>query len=214
MIARSSEEFLPSRIGKYAGVFIIALAILSNLYFVSERFSELARARYENFPTAPDRILKEKTRFTLEQQNDMLDWMVSFQDMNSEPIYFYSEPEYRRALRVVLEARGRTELDVQRFYNGSIYQLGNYFVFLRAGSNLESGLARFREKFDEVGSKSFGTIVGFRFVPKPEFITDETRSFESSPPRTEAPGVAPRYTWKEWWNRTPSETDDEEDAEE
>lgn len=214
MIARSSEELLPSRIGKYAGVFIIALAILSNLYFVSGRFSELARARYENFPTAPDRILKEKTRFTLEQQNDMLDWMVSFQDMNGEPIYFYSEPEYRRALRVVLEARGRTELDVQRFYNGSIYRLGNYFVFLRAGSNIESGLARFQEKFDEVESKSFGTITGFRFVPKPEFITDETRSFEPSPPRTEAPGVAPRYTWKEWWNRTPGETDDEEDVEE
>lgn len=214
MIARSAEEFLPSRAGKYAGTCIIVVAVLSNLYFVSERFSELARARYENFPTASDRILKEKTRFTLEQQNDILDWMASFQDANSEPIYFYSEPEYRRALRVLLESRGRTELDVQRFYNGSIYRQGNYFVFLRAGSNLESGLARFREKFDEVESKSFGTITGFRFVPKLEFITAETRSFEPSSTRTEAPGVAPRYTWKQWWNRAPGETDDGEDAEE
>lgn len=213
-VTLACSEFLPARFGMKTGYLIVICMIVSNIFFVSQRFSELSRARSENFETAPDRILKEKTRFTLEQQNDILDWMVSFQDKNGEPLYFYSEPEYRRALRTILEARGRTELDVQRFYNGSIYQLGNYFVFLRTGSNIETGLARFREKFDEVESKSFGTITGFRFTPKPEFITAETRSFEPSPGRTEAPGVAPRYTWQEWWNRSPGETDDEADAEE
>jgi 4-amino-4-deoxy-L-arabinose transferase-like glycosyltransferase len=194
---------LASRIA-WIGVVLLAG---SNLFFISQRFDELKRAATESFETAPDRILKEKTRVTLEQQEAVLDYMDAFRQANGYPIYMFSEPQHRRALKFLMERRGMQN-DVLGF-SGGIYEHGNYFLIYRSVSNHEDRLKKYREKYDILDKKVFGTLTVFRLAPKIEAVTAVTQDFSKE--EVKGPSSTPdRYTWSEWWQMRMQPSDDEE----
>ncbi len=188
---------------------VLAVLIASNLFFVTHRLGELKRASVENFDTLPDRILKEKTRVTLEQQMKVLDYMELFQKKNTYPIYMFSEPEHRRALKYLMERRGMTN-DVLGYSNG-IYIQGNYFLILRTESNHTNRLQKYMTAYDVVEEKEIGTLTVFHLQPKAKAITAEKQIIEPEVPNvTPAVSSVPeRYTWSEWWNHQGGTADDE-----
>ncbi len=199
----SKYRFLP-----WVGGALIAACIVSNVHFVSQRFDELRRASSESFDVLPDRILKEKTRVTLEQQYLVLDFMQAFQKENGYPVYMFSEPEHRRALKYLMERRGM--LNDVLGYSGGIYAQGNYFLVLRTESNHENRLKKYMPVYTVAQEKTIGTLTVFRLAPKPEAVTAQAQVFEEkSGSSASAPGVPERYTWSEWWNHQSGTADDE-----
>lgn len=188
--------------------------VASNLYFLRERFSQTARSFSENVRIPSDRILKERARVPLGLEQRVVDWMRSYQDRDGWPVYFYSEAEYRRAMRYVIESEGVTRVDVQRFYNGPVYAHGHYFVVLRSKSDLEDGLRKFREKFDVTETVPFGSLTGFVLVPRPESVTSTEQVFRDAAGKPSPSSVPERYTWRQWWDtRTQSVGDALDDDE-
>jgi len=188
---------------------LLSTLVFSNLFYVSHRFDALRRASSEYFEIAPDRILKEKTRVTLEQQERVLDYMQSFQKENGYPIYMFSEPEHRRALKYLMERRGMQN-DVVGF-SGGVYSQGNHFLVFRTGSNHTKTLnKKYTDVYTVIEKVEFGTLTIIRLQPKTEMITGERQIFEEKAQSTaSAPGVPERYTWSEWWNHQSGSADDE-----
>lgn len=212
LILSFSERNIADKYGRRIAVVAIGATLLafvgSNMFFVTHRLNELRRASFENFDTAPDRILKEKARVTLVQQNAVLDYLQSFQQADGYPIYMFSEPEHRRALKYLMERRGMQN-DVLGFSSG-IYAKGHYFLIIRAESNQENRLKKYMTSYDVLEKKDIGTLTVVRLQPKPESITAEAQVFAPKSANTSsAPGVPERYTWSEWWNHQSGSADDE-----
>jgi hypothetical protein len=207
-------DFVRKKFEKYSVItyviWLLLLAlIVSNTIFVVRRFNELQRAESSSFEILPDRILKEKIRVTFVQQEAILNYMQSFQKENGYPIYMFSEPEYRRALKYLMERRGMQN-DVVGF-SGGIYAQGNYFLIFRTDSNHTTTLnAKYTAVYDVLDKKKIGTLTVIKLQPKKEVITGERQVFEEKVQNSSsAPGVPERYTWSEWWNHQSGSADDE-----
>ncbi|MDD5083464.1 MAG: glycosyltransferase family 39 protein [Candidatus Moranbacteria bacterium] len=187
----------------------LLLFIVSNTFFVTQRLRELERASFENVAIVPDRILKEKARVTLEQQEQVVSYMQSFQTKNGYPIYMFSEPEYRRGLKYLMERRGMQN-DVVGF-SGGVYAEGNYFLVFRTGSGHTEMLnAKYSSVYDVIDRKAFGTLTIIQLQPKTGAVTGKRQVFEAKASSSaSAPGVPERYTWSEWWNHQGGSADDE-----
>ena len=183
-------------IGKIITMSAVVLLVGSNLFFVSKRFDELSRAGSEAIVSEPDRVLKERIRVTLEQQTGIIDLLESRSKEHGYPVYMFSEPQHRRALKYLLEQRG-IENAVLGF--DGVYRQGVYYLILRSQSDHEDALKKYRESYI-VGKKTeFGTLVAFELTPKPEAIIGERQDFSiKKPSDSQAP---PRYTWREWFGR-------------
>jgi 4-amino-4-deoxy-L-arabinose transferase-like glycosyltransferase len=190
----------------------IGILMASNLVFLTRRLSELHRAPAEFFEVAPDRILKEKTRVTLAQQEEVIEYMKSVRQENGHPIYMYSDPQYRRAIRFLMDRQG---LPNDSFGTRSdVYANGNYFLVYRSVSNHDDRLRKYADAYVVREKRAFGTLTVFRLDPKPEAVTALAQDFSQA--RDRGPSAAPdRYTWKEWWENQKALFDDggDDDAE-
>ncbi len=182
------------------GRFIIAVLILAlillNLSSLTTRFDELARAKYESIDSPPDRILKERIRVTLEQQTAIIDFLQSRSAVRGYPIYLFSEPQHRRALKYLLEKRGIENAVLG--YDG-VYRQGVYYLVLRAQSDLEDALKKYRPSYDVSTTTAFGTLVVIELIPKAAAIAGERQDF--SLPKPSDSHAPPRYTWNEFFTR-------------
>ncbi len=196
-------------IGRIIGLCIIVLLIGSNIFFLSNRFQELARAGSDSVESAPDRILKERIRVTLEQQQAIVSFLEARSITTGFPVYMFSEPQHRRALKYLLERRG-VENAVLGF--DGVYRQGVYYLILRAHSNHEDALAKYRTSYTIGAVTSFGTLVAFELLPKPEAYIGERQDFSLKKPSDSS--APPRYTWREWFDRNHAVSDggDGEDA--
>lgn len=201
------ERFLfRGRLGRGFTLTLIALLIWSNLFFLANRFSELNRAPTEAVESAPDRILKERIRVTLEQQRQIVDFLEERSKREGVPIYMFSEPQHRRALKYLMEERGIPN-DVLGF--SGIYRAGAYFFILRAKSDQADALKKYLSSYTVGQSTSFGTLTAIELIPKPEAIQGERQDF--SIPEKQAPSQAPpRYTLREWLARSGSGEDQDD----
>ena len=184
-------------IGKILVLFITALLILSNGFFITNRLNELLQSGKRAVESAPDRILKERIRVTLEQQIAIVDFLADRSRKTHVPVYMLSEPQYQRALKYLLTQRG---IETPSFSGGTVYRQGVYFLVLRAQSNHEDALKKYQNDF-VVGQKtSFGTLIVFELLPKPEAIVAErpNPSLKTGVSST----APPRYTWREWLNQS------------
>lgn len=198
--------FLGRSGGRHVAVGLILLCVALNLHFLSNRFDELGRAGSEAVKSAPDRILKERIRVTLKQQNDIIDFLERRSREQNVPIYMWSEPQHRRALKYLMEKRG-IENDVLGF--SSIYRQGAYFLILRAQSDLDDAKEKYLADYTFVGRTDFGTLVILELVPKEKAIKAERQNF--SKPEKDTPSQAPpRYTFREFLERSRATTDDTE----
>lgn len=175
---------------------VIASLAVSNLVSLAERFEELSLASTVAVDSPPDRILKERIRVTLEQQYHIVDFLQSRSEETGYPVYMWSEPQYRRALKYLLERQG-----VQNAVLGfdGIYKEGVYYMILRTQSDIEDALKKYRASYDIGTTTSFGTLVAVELFPKPEAIEKVRQDFSIVKPN-DSQGL-PRYTWREFFGR-------------
>ena len=185
----------------------VLVFVLLNLAFLHIRFDELNRASTEQVESKPDRILKEQIRVTLEQQRAVVAHFKERQKTSGYPIYMFSDPQYRRALKYLLEREG-VQNDVLGF--SGIYQEGEYYLVLRQRSDYEAVLRKYLESYVVKSQQSFGTLTVFELTPKPEKIQGVRQDFSivEKPADSKAP---PRYTWREFFaNQNTADEDDTE----
>lgn len=194
-----ARRFERVRWGQFLTGALLILLVGLNVNFTGERFSQLARATEEASVFAgPDRILKERTRVTLRQQEIITDFLKKRSAERGYPVYLKSESQHDRAIKYLL---GRKGVNHDMLSLSTIYREGVYFLILRSQSDLEDGMKKYLEKYDVVALHPFGTLTAIEFAPKENVITDERQNFhivERPAPDSKA---APRYTWREWWTR-------------
>ncbi len=195
------------RVGTFVVGGSLAILVCSNLFFLFERFDELSRAGTEMIKNNPDRILKERVRVTMEQQTAIVDFLEKRQRETGYPVYMWSEPQHRRALKYLLEKRG-VENAVLGF--DGIYREGVYYLILRAQSDLEDALKKYREHYTIGETTPFGTLVAIELVPDPVAILAQRQDF--SKPNPSDSTAPPRYTWREFFKRNAPITAPEEDT--
>jgi len=173
---------------------IIAVLVYSNLSFLMQRFSELSRAGVEAVASAPDRILKEPIRVTLEQQERIVDMLELRSKETGFPVYMFSIIHHRRALKYLMEKRG-IENDVLGF--SGIYRQGVYYIVLRSQANIEKTLEKYKADYT-IGTRTpFGTLLVIELHPKPESVMGERQDFSLE--ENSVSTAPPRFTWREFF---------------
>lgn len=194
-------EFFDKKKSKTSLAFIIIIVLIlaaSNLWMIKNRFRELSSASSEAFKIKTDKILKERTRVTLEQQYLIIDYIESIYEKNKYPVYVNSEPFYRRSFLYHLEQRNISRDDFRNSVNShKIYQKGNYFLIYPTLSNTDSEIGKYLNNYQVVEKKEFGTLTLFRLTPKKEAINAIEQQFEPEGKPKSAPGVPIRYRWEE-----------------
>ena len=149
----------------------------------------------ENVEIQPDRILKERARVTLKQQEMIVAYMEEFHKNNGYPVYFYSEAFYRRALVFLVDQRDIVQEVLRK---DTVYGKGNHFLIYRASVNLEDRLEDYLLNYEINEKKEFGTLTVFHLIPKQEKITKEVQIFAPEKLNcNSSSNVQKRYTWNE-----------------
>jgi hypothetical protein len=172
------------------------ILVVLNLSFVNIFFNQLNLANEENIDIGRDRILKQKTRITLEQQVAITDFMKKKSEENGFPVFHRGQNEFHRTFTYLLEKEGIVRDGISM---SDIYEEGNYFLILRSQSSLDSYVEKYSEKFEFVSKKEFGTLTVFELSPRPESITEKSADIEELTQEEEEPldKKARRYKWNE-----------------
>ncbi|MFA5994767.1 MAG: glycosyltransferase family 39 protein [Parcubacteria group bacterium] len=210
-------QFLEEKIAAkniFWAIFISAVIflVLANLLAVTGRFSELAKAKTENFEIATDGILKESHRVTLEQQLAIIDYVQNIYATNKFPVYVNSEAFYRRSFLYLLEARDIVRDDFRNTQIAKhIYRNGNYFLIYPKNVNLDARTSKYAENYDIVAQQNFGTLVVFQLKPKESAINAVEQEFGPAKKARSASGVPVRCRWNEIFDKcNPDEPEDGE----
>lgn len=195
-------EFIQEKLSSKKAIILISIIVaalaFSNLSKVRQRFSEYARAPFQNFEIEPDRFLKEKTRVTLEQQYLIIGYIENIYNQNHFPVYLNSEPFYRRSFLFHIDNLNIPRDDLRNTTGAKkLYQNGNYFLIYPTNSNIEKKVGEYSESFDLKSTWEFGTLSLFQLEPKKELVTDIQQEFSVEEKSKDGRGVPKRYTWEE-----------------
>ena len=190
------------RLGKIIGnknfIWSLAVIIMSfNLYFVINYFNQLKNAKVKPIKIGLDRIMKQKTRITLEQEIAIADYMEKFYRQNKYPVFFHGQSEFHRSFSYLLDGRKIPRDGIGKGDNATICRQGNYFLIVRTQSDLDN-FKNYLKKFIIIEKKLFGTLTVFHLRPKPAIINCEIpnqKTFRNY--KGEGGAVARRYKWKE-----------------
>ncbi|MEA3273623.1 MAG: glycosyltransferase family 39 protein [Patescibacteria group bacterium] len=180
-----------------AGLIILITLMLAyfNLMFVIERFISQSAAHTENYINVErDLVLKEDIRFTLLQQNLIVDWIL--ENSNNNPIFVWAPPKYYRPFLYHLRyQRGRK--NSRRLRCSAPCSQATYFAITRATAP-DDFFEKDGKLFKAVISQNFGTFVAHKLILKDASSAEQ----EQCEPFTEkkAESYARRYTWKEAFN--------------
>ncbi|MDX9855268.1 MAG: glycosyltransferase family 39 protein [Parcubacteria group bacterium] len=165
-----------------------------SLYFTIGYLSQLDKAISDQFSIGSDRILKQKTRITLEQQEAITDYMESFYKKNNYAVFYHGQSEFHRAFAYLLDKR---KIPRDGISKKDICRQGNYFLIIRTQSDIKKYDSYF-EMFDLIEGQQFGTLTIFHLSPKPAIINCE-RPDESKfrNYKNEGGAVAKRFIWEE-----------------
>ncbi len=207
-------EFFDKKRSNTSLIFISLIVLIlaaSNLWVTKNRFKEMADAPSKAFETDADKILKERTRVTLLQQNLIVDYIESTYNKNKYPVYVNSDPYYRRAFLYGLEQRNIPRDDFRNSVNSrKIYQNGNYFLIYQTLSNTDAEINDYLNNYEITGSREFGTLTLFQLIPKKEAINAIEQKFEPEGKPKSAPGVPVRCRWNEIFGKCNSDGLDDE----
>jgi len=177
--------------------FLASVIMAFNLYFVINYFNQLSNAKNKPIRIGLDKIMKQKTRITLEQEMSIVDYMESFYEKNKYPVFFHGQSEFHRAFSYLLDDRNIPRDGIGKSEKSTICRQGNYFLIIRTQSSLDS-FKRYLSRFIILNKKVFGTLTVFHLKPKPAIINCEKPNIKTF--RTykgEGGAVAKRYKWKE-----------------
>jgi 4-amino-4-deoxy-L-arabinose transferase-like glycosyltransferase len=176
---------------------IILILISLNLFFVIKRLTSQIAAHTENpIYFKKDRVLKEDIRFTLIQQNLIVDWILANSD--TDPIFVWASPKYYRPFIYHLRyQRDKKESRIFLGYSASCKQ-ADYFAVIQATSPnifFENGGEK---AFISEKSQKFGTFTVHKLAIKDPSLIDEEfcDPLEEGPPDV----YARRYTWGEFFD--------------
>ncbi len=189
---------------KYIFFLVVGLLVATNIFFLRERFGELKDAGTHLVVSQPDRILKERIRVTLEQQETIVNFVEQASVKTGYPVYFTSGPQYKRSFKYLLEKRGVT---LGSFSLENRYQEGLYYMVLRSGSGLENKYAPYLGMYELVDIKSFGTLSLVELRPRPGMLIGAREDF-SLPVKKAESQAPPRYTWREFFSGGVGQVDD------
>jgi hypothetical protein len=182
-------------------IWVGAIVFVSfNLYFDVEFFNQLAKAKSEQIEIKTDKILKQKTRITLEQQKLIVDYIEKIYKKNNYAVFYHGQSEFHRAFAYLLDKKGIPRDGISAGDNYKICKKGNYFLIIRSQSDKQS-FAQYFNYFSILEEKKFGTLTVYYLAPKANIINCETP--DQSKFRTykdEGGAVAKRYIWKEVFN--------------
>ena len=130
-------------------------------------------------------------RITLSQQYAIADYIEAVYRQNNYPVYFKAKHEYEPVIWYHLERKGI--IYSGKMKNNIIYQEANYFAIKFTGSNIQD----YKQKFTVAEIKNFGTLTVWRFIPKPEAVT-QLRQGESE---KEIPSQKQQITQLFTWNK-------------
>jgi len=177
----------------FAWMVAIVLAT-SNLYFTINYLVQLNNAKSEQIEIGKDRILKQKTRITLEQQESIADYMESFYKQNNYAVFYHGQSEFHRAFAYLLDER---KIPRDGISKNKICRQGNYFLIIRTQSDINN-YNNYFEKFDITEKKQFGTLSVFHLIPKSAMINcEEPDQSKFRNYKNEGGAVAKRYNWNE-----------------
>ena len=178
-------------------IIIIAILAVLNLFFTYKFFEELRLAPSKNIEIGRDKILKQKTRITLEQQKQIVDYLESFYQKNNCPVFYKGQNEFHRAFAYLLDKRRIPRDGISK---SKICRQGNYFLIIRAQSDIQYYRGKYENYFNFISKKEFGTLTVFKLTPKENSITKEAIN-PSELKRDEAENnkreKSRRYRWKE-----------------
>lgn len=142
-----------------------------------------------------DRILKQKTRITLEQERAIINAIEEVYNQNGYPVIYESQPEFKRALAYLLDQKKipRDGLSLKQ-----ICREANYFLILRTQSDQNKIKEKLATNFDFETEQNFGTLTLTLLSLKKETATCEqfnVKKFRNY--KNEGGSSAKRYTWKE-----------------
>lgn len=187
-------------------IVLILAASGYNLWKINQRFWQLQNASTQSFKVETDRILKEKTRVTLEQQNKIINYILLIQKSNGYPVYLNSDPEYRRSFLYHLDRNDIPRDDFRNATNSDkVYEHGNYFLIYPTFSNWKKDLDKYAGKFDLANQKEFGTLTLFELKPRLEAVNAVEQDFSKDKSKGSS-GTPKRFKWDEIFNEN---SDDE-----
>jgi len=202
-------EFLENNLkkaGAALAVLVVLVLVVSNLLADQKRFQELGAAKEKAFKTSGDKVLKENHRVTLEQQEQIMDYMASRYAKNKFPVYVNSDPFYRRSFLYHLDQKEIPRDDFRNNVNQKkVYRNGNYFLVYPTLANVEKEINDYSGNYQIAGKKEFGTLTLFELVPKPEAINAEEQQFAPKGKPQSAPGVPLRFRWEEIFSENGAE---------
>lgn len=204
-----ARVFHVGAIAQWIPIGILLLFVISNGVSLATRFQEIALSPTQAINSPPDRILKERIRVPLFQQEAIVSFLKGRARETGYPVYMWSEPQHRRALKYLLEKRGVTN-DVLE--TEGLYQEGVYYLILRAQSDLDEALLKYRTNYTVGTTTSFGTLVAIELLPKPEAIKRIRQDFSKAKPN-DSQGL-PRYTWREFFSQRGARSNEDDQPEE
>ena len=152
-------------------LFIVTLILVGmNLFFVLQFFSEMREAKNQSIVIGTDKILKQKTRITLQQQNEIVDYLEGFYQQNNFPLIYDAQSEFHRAFGYLMDKKDmpRNSIEMKK-----IYREANYFLIIRTQSDQAEYLAKYADKFKIIGKRDFGTLTVFYLKPREEVINGD-----------------------------------------
>lgn len=182
-------------------VWAVAIIFVAfNLYFTIQFFNQLASAKNEMIDVGKDKILRQKTRVTLEQQELIVDYIEGVYKKNNYAVFYHGQSEFHRAFAYLLDKRNIPRDGISMGEDHTTCRKGNYFLIIRSQSD-KKNFSEFFTSFAVIEEKKFGTLTVYHLMPRVAIINCETP--DQSKFRTykdEGGAVAKRYTWKEVFN--------------
>ncbi len=177
--------------------FMAIVLVGFNLFFVINYFGQLKDAKRKAIKIGTDKIMRQKTRITLEQETAIVDYMEKFHKQNGYPIFFHGQSEFHRAFSYLLKERGILRDGLSKKDSGAFCRQGNYFLIARTQSDLNK-LNNYLKRFTVVEKVPFGTLTVLRLRIKPSFVNcvvPNPKLFRTY--KGEGGAIAKRYKWKE-----------------
>lgn len=193
LLLQSLELKFPNSKIQYLTYGLVASLVLSNFQAIAARADQLNRASKENVTFETDRILKERYRVTLEQQQLIMNYIQKIYQTNHQPINIESKPFYRRAFLYHLDERKIQR--VARPKADNIFRNVNTILIYPPQSKDINEELYSAENYETVSKKQFGTLIVYHLQAKPDkanidaIIIDPLQEDEASD------SAPQRYEW-------------------
>lgn len=180
------------KIAKAIFIVVILALTYSNFSFIAQRFSQLSRADLEILHFPADNILKEPTRVTLNQQQQIAKFLYEKYQKNGYPIFVvYSDRYYRQSIKHLAERLGAPIVPM----SDSVYLNSNSIIILRSASEKNQEISKYSKAYNIESKKEFGTLTIYSLIPKKEKIT--ATNPETLPLAGGDSGDIKRITWRD-----------------